>query len=51
LRIPTITTTHSDELRRAVPIDYDQCGAMTGIAVLLLRALRAVMPPQRHPAA
>ena len=31
-RIPTIATTHSDESRTAVPIDCNQCGAMTGTA-------------------
>jgi hypothetical protein len=38
LRIPTIATTHSDGSRPAVPIDRDQCGAMTGIADCCARA-------------
>jgi hypothetical protein len=39
LRIPTIATTHSDRSRPAVPIDRDQCGAMTGIADCCARAV------------
>jgi hypothetical protein len=48
LRIPTIATTHADGSRPAVPIDRDQCGAMTGIAGCCARAASghaAAAPP------
>jgi hypothetical protein len=47
LRIPTIATTHSDGSRPAIPIDRDQCGAMTGIADCGARAAsgQAAAPP------